>query len=104
MAKEKKERVSITKYDPVEDPEDVIAADKDVDRREAFKKTYEVIAKIVPNYFMEQRRKRKNGTSGGTALNPFSQKIIVTPEKTTLETKEVKAEESKDMKKEKERD
>jgi len=101
MAKEKgKDRVSLTEYDPVEDPEDVIAQDKDVERKEAFKKTYETIAKIVPNYFMEQRKKRKKTSSGGTA---FSQNIIVTPEKVTVQTNEVKAEGSKEVKEEKEK-
>lgn len=102
MAKgKKKERMSLTKYDPVESPEDIISQDKDTERREAFRRTYEAIAKIVPNYFMEQRKKRKNGTSGGTS---FSQNIIVTSEKATVQTNETKTEENKDVKKEKERD
>ena len=77
MAKEKKEKISLTSYDPVETPEEVIEKDKDFQRKEAFRESYKRIMKIIPDYFMEQRKKRKNATSGGTA---FSQSIVVTPE------------------------
>ena len=84
MSDKKKNKITITSYDPVENPEDIIAADKDNDRKEAFKETYKRIMNIIPEYFMTLRKKRKNGGSGG-----FSQNIVVTPEKVTLETKEM---------------
>lgn len=79
---------NLLNYDTtVESPEDIIAADKDENRRQAFREAYKVIAKIIPEYFMTQRKKRKNSSSsGGTA---FSQNIVVTSEKATLQTKEV---------------
>ena len=86
--KDNKEKVGLTSYDPVETPEEVINSDKDTKRREAFKEAYKRIATIIPEYFMSQRRKRKNGsTSGGTS---FSQNIVVTPEKVSVERKEEK--------------
>ena len=100
--KEKENKVSFLGFDPVETPEEVINADKDVERREAFKETYKRIAKIIPEYFMSQRKKRKNTTSGGKA---FSQNIIVTPDKATIQTKEVGNEENaKSQEQEKERE
>ncbi len=88
MAEEKKkDKATLFGFDPVETPEEVINADKDIERKEAFKETYKRIAKIIPEYFMSQRKKRKNATSGGTA---FSQNIVVTPEKATIQTKEIK--------------
>ena len=85
MSSKKKEKISLTSYDPVESPEEIIAADKDTKRREAFQKAYKVIANIIPGYFLEQRKKKNATSGGGTA---FSQSIVVTPEKVTLETKE----------------
>ena len=85
--KDNKEKVGLTSYDPVETPEEVINSDKDTKRREAFKEAYKRIATIIPEYFMSQRKKRKNGsTSGGTS---FSQNIVVTPEKATVQRNEV---------------
>ncbi len=94
MAKEKrgKEKVSLVGYDPVESPEEIIDADKDTNRKEAFKETYKRIATIIPEYFMSMRKKRKNSGAGG---NAFSQNIVVTPDKVTLQTKEVSKTEEK---------
>ena len=93
--KSKKQKVGLFNYDPVETPEEIIDADKDLDRKEAFKETYKRVAKIIPEYFMTQKKKRKNTSSGGTA---FSQNIVVTPEKATIQTSEGK--EVKEEKKE----
>ena len=71
----------------VETPEDIIAADKDENRKNAFKEAYKVIANIIPEYFIKRRKKRNNSSSsGGTA---FSQNIVVTADKATVQTKEV---------------
>lgn len=71
----------------VENPEDIIAADKDENRKNAFKEAYKVIANIIPEYFITRRKKRNNSSSsGGTA---FSQNIVVTADKATVQTKEV---------------
>lgn len=100
MAEEKKNnKTTLFGYDPVETPEEVIDSDKDMERKEAFKETYKRIAKIIPDYFMTQKKKRKNATSGGTS---FSQNIVVTPEKATIETKEVSKEEAPKEQKERE--
>ena len=88
MAKREKEnKVGLLKYDPVETPEEIISSDKDSNRKKAFAETYQRIAKIIPEYFMTQRKKRKAGGSGGTA---FSQNIVVTPDKVSVQTNEVK--------------
>jgi len=100
MAKEKKEKISLTGYNPVETPEEIIASDKDTNRREAFQKAYKVIANIIPGYFLEQRKK-KNATSGGGGT-AFTQSIVVTPEKVTLETKENAKTEEKQEERERE--
>lgn len=99
MAEVNKKKTTLLGFDPVETPEEVIEADKDIERKEAFKETYKRIAKIIPEYFMTQKKKRKNSTSGGTA---FSQNIVVTPDKVTLQTKEVKEEGEKPKQEEKE--
>lgn len=97
QSKKKSNKVHLLSYDPVETPEEIIAADKDIKRKEAFQETYKRIAKIIPEYFTT--KKRKNTTSGGgTARSPFSQNIVVTPEKVTLETKEVVQEEKQEEK------
>lgn len=96
QSKKKSKKVHLLSYDPVETPEEIIAADKDQKRKEAFQETYKRIAKIIPEYFKTQSNKRKNSTSGGTARSPFSQNIVVTTEKATLETKEVVQEEKQE--------
>ena len=78
-----KEKMSLTSYDPVETPEEVINSDKDTKRREAFKEAYKRITTIIPEYFMSQRKKRRNATSGGGTS--FSQNIVVTPDKVSVE-------------------
>ena len=71
----------------VETPEDIIAADKDENRKNAFKEAYKVIANIIPEYFITRRKKRNNSSSsGGTA---FSQNIVVTADKASVQTKVV---------------
>ena len=94
MAKEEKskEKVSLIGYDPVESPEEIINADKDTNRKEAFKEAYKKIATIIPEYFMTMRKRRKGTGAGGTS---FSQNIVVTPDKVTLQTKEVSKNEEK---------
>ena len=99
MAKEKKEKMSLTSYDPVETPEEIIASDKDTKRREAFQKAYKVIANIIPGYFLEQRKKKNTTSGGGTS---FTQSIVVTPEKVTVETKEAHQTEEKQEERERE--
>lgn len=96
QSKKKSKKVHLLSYDPVETPEEIIAGDKDISRREAFQETYKRIAKIIPDYFKTQNNRRKNSTSGGGTS--FSQKISITPEKTTLETKEVVNEERQEEK------
>ncbi len=98
--KNKNEKVNILSYDPVETPEEVIAKDTDVERKAAFQETYKRIAKIIPEYFMSQKKKRKNATSGGGTA--FSQNIVVTPEKVEVQTNEVESKE--EIKEEKERE
>ncbi len=99
MAKEKtsKEKVSLVGYDPVESPEEIINSDKDTKRKEAFKETYKRIATIIPEYFMTMRKRRKGSGAGGTS---FSQNIVVTPDKVTLQTKEVEKTVEKEEEKE----
>ncbi len=83
----KRRKENLLTYDlTVEEPEDIIAADKDENRKNAFKEAYKVIANIIPEYFITKRKKRKNSSSGGTS---FSQNIIVTADKATVQTKEV---------------
>ena len=86
MTEKKKEKIRLTSYDPIEDPEEIIQADKDLNRKNAFANAYKTIMGIIPEYFLKQRKKHKNSTSGGSG---FSQSIVVTPEKVTLETKEI---------------
>ena len=95
---EKREKYKLPEYD-VELPEDIIAADKDTARKEAFKETEKRIKKIVPSYFEVKKKKPTGGTSGGTA---FSQSIVVTQDKAVVETKEVKQTETE--KEDRERD
>ncbi len=98
--KKKKERnvANLLAYDStVEEPQDIIDSDKDLKRKEAFQETYKRIANIIPEYFMTRRKKRKNSTSGGTS---FSQNIVVTPEKTTVEIKETTVETKEETQKE----
>ncbi len=98
---EKKKKISLTNVDLVETPEEIISADKDLKRKEAFAETYKRIATIIPEYFMTQRRKRKNGSSGGTS---FTQNIVVTPDKVTVQTNEVENVEEKNVEEEKTND
>lgn len=94
----KRRKENLLTYDlTVENPEDIIAADKDENRKHAFQEAYKTIAKIIPGYFTTQGNKRKKPSSGGTA---FSQNIVITADKTTLQTKEV----AKDTKQEIERE
>ncbi len=86
--KKNEEKISLTSYDPVETPEEIINSDKNTKRREAFKEAYKRITTIIPEYFMSQRKRRKNAAgAGGTS---FSQNIVVTPEKVTIERNEEK--------------
>ena len=99
MADRKKEKISLVSYDPVESPEEIIAADKNKARREAFQKAYKVIVNIIPGYFLELRKRNNKASGGGTS---FTQSIVVTPEKVTLETKETQ--EKGELQEEKERE
>lgn len=89
MSKEKgtKKKVSFLGYDPIETPEEIINTDKNVDRRDAFKEAYKVVMKIIPEYFLTKRKKRKAG-SGASGGNSFTQNIIVTTENVKIETNE----------------
>ena len=97
----KKEKFNLTGYDPVETPDEVIASDKNTERKEAFFETYKRIMKIIPEYFIEQRKKRRNGSSGGSA---FSQSIVVTPDKATIETTGIEKHEEIQEEREEERE
>lgn len=101
MAKENKQKSKVTLlgYDPVETPEEVMDKDKDTARKEAFKESYKRVMQIIPDYFLEQRKKRKNGTTGGGTS--FTQNIVITPENVKIETME-KGEADKQEEKERE--
>ena len=102
MAKEKqKNKVTLLGYDPVETPEEIIEKDKDQDRNKAFRESYKRVMQIIPDYFLEQRRKRKrkNGTTGGGTS--FTQNIVITPENVKIETTE-KGEQVQEEEKERE--
>ncbi len=94
--KKKNEKISLTSYDPVETPEEIINSDKDTKRREAFKEAYKRITTIIPEYFMSQRKKRKN--AAGTGGTSFSQNIVVTPEKVSIEKTELNHQEKENEK------
>ncbi len=83
MSKKDNEKMNLLSEDDITTPEDIISKDKDNDRREAFKKAYENIRLIIPNYFMTNRRK-KNGSSGAGG---FSQQIVVDVNQAKVETK-----------------
>lgn len=91
--KKEKKKFNFTGYDPIEDPEEIIAKDTNQSRREAFQRAYRVIANIIPSYFMQKKKKNASSSGGGSA---FSQSIVVTPEKVTLETKESAKEEKQE--------
>ncbi len=95
--KESKNKVSLLGFDPVETPEEVINTDTNTDRKEAFREAYKKVMKIIPEYFLTQRKKRKGtGASGG-----FAQNIVITPENVKVETTEVqKVEEQKETERE----
>lgn len=101
MAKENKQKSKVTLlgYDPVETPEEVMDKDKDTARKEAFKESYKRVMQIIPDYFLEQRKKRKNGSTGGGTS--FTQNIVITPENVKIETME-KGEADKQEEKERE--
>lgn len=101
MAKENKQKSKVTLlgYDPVETPEEVMDKDKDTARKEAFKESYKRVMQIIPDYFLEQRKKRKNGSTGGGTS--FTQNIVITPENVKIETME-KGETDKQEEKERE--
>ena len=101
MAKRKKEKkTKLLGYDPVESPEEIIKKDSNLERRKAFLETYQRVAKIIPEYFMNQMKKKKNGSGASGGGTSFSQNIVVTPNKVTVQTHEVKEE----QREEKERD
>lgn len=97
--KETKDKMSLTGYDPVETPEEIIAADKDIERKEAFKEAYKIAMTIVPNYFLTKKKRKPNssGTGGG-----FSQEIKITPESIKVETKGENSFKGKEEQKQKE--
>ena len=92
MAKKGKDnKMNLFTYDPVETPEEIIKEDKNLERKKAFLDTYQRIAKIIPEYFMSQRKK-KNGSANSGGGTAFSQNIVVTPDKVTVQTQEIKKE------------
>ncbi len=97
--KETKDKISFTGFDPVETPEEIIAADKNTQRREAFKEAYKIAMTIVPNYFLTLKKHKPNsgGTGGG-----FSQEIKITPESIKVETKGENVTKGKEEQKQKE--
>lgn len=85
-SKAKRKEMTFLGYDPVEEPETVIANDKDENRKEAFKEAYKKVMLIIPEYFVSKKKKRKNTTAGGSQ---FTQNILVTPENAKIETKKI---------------
>lgn len=83
MPKNNEKKINLLSEDDITTPEEIINKDKDVDRREAFKKAYENIRLIIPTYFMTNRkRKKSSGNAGG-----FSQQIVVDVNQAKIETK-----------------
>lgn len=98
MADKKKEKISLTKYDPVESPEEIIEADKDIKRRKAFDEVFKRIDLFAIKLGLLPNRKKPT-SGGGTA---FTQSIVVTSEKATIETKEINKKEEKQEERERE--
>lgn len=98
---ETKDKISLIGYDPVQTPEEIIAADKDNDRREAFKEAYKKAMSYAP-IFLEQKRKPKPASSSGG--KGFSQEIKITPENVKIETKGEASLEEKEEEKGRERE
>lgn len=86
MSKDKKDKVSLLGYDPIETPEEIISSDKNSDRKDAFKEAYKVVMKIIPDYFLTKKQKKTSTSSSGG--NSFTQNIIVTSENVKIETNE----------------
>ena len=104
MAKGKKEKneVSFLGFDPVETPDEIINSDTNNDRKEAFKEAYKKVMQIIPDYFISQKKRKKNsGSTGG-----FSQSIVITPNDVKIETTEMQKQEQEKQteKEEKERE
>lgn len=99
--KKSKDRLNLVGYDPVESPEEIIGADKNIDRKEAFKQAYVKVMMIVPEYFINKKKKKKNGAGGSSGGNSFTQNIVVTPENVKLETKETVTEQEREEEREK---
>ncbi len=102
MAKDKKaEKMSVFGSDNVSSAEEIIAADKNVNRQKDFREAYQRIKLRFPHLFLEPKSKKNgNATSGGS----FTQNIIVTSEKVKVETKEVTNKEATMEDKDRERD
>lgn len=96
QGKKKGKKVNLLSYDPVETPEEIMDKDKNTARKEAFKESYKKVMQIIPDYFLEQRRKRKNSTTGGGTS--FTQNIVITPENVKIETMEKEEKESQEEK------
>lgn len=88
MAKDNN-KITLLGCDNVETAREVIESDKNTARKKAFLDAYEKTKLIVPDLFIKNQRKKKNGSSNSGGKG-FSQEIIVTPEKVNLETKETK--------------
>lgn len=102
MAKDKGAvKVNVFGSDDVSSAEEIIAADKDLNRQKDFKDAYQRIKLRFPHLFVEPK-KRKNGAS--TSGGGFTQNIIVTPENVKVETKEVENKEAIMDEKDRERD
>lgn len=101
MAKESKDKLSLFGYDPTETPEEIIDADKDIDRKEAFREAYKKVMQIIPDYFINKKRK-KNSTSSNSGGRGFTQNIIVTPENVKVETNKDIVQEEKEQDRERE--
>lgn len=86
MSKDKANKITLLGSDGIETPEEIIALDKNEDRKKAFQETYKRIVQIIPGYFMNPKGRRKNSSSGGGSS--FTQNIIVTSDNVKVETKE----------------
>lgn len=84
MSKKTSDKMSFFGSDNVESPKEIIDADKDTDRKAAFKDAYKRNMQIIPGYFT--KKKPKGSTSESSGGKSFTQNIIVTQEGVNLET------------------
>ncbi|MDE5831065.1 MAG: hypothetical protein K2H53_05540 [Clostridia bacterium] len=104
MAKDKESegKVSLFGYDPMQTPEEIIDADKDIDRKEAFNETEKRVMAIIPRYFSDQKKRKPTSSSSSSGGKGFSQEIKITPDNIKVETKGENSLEGRDEERERE--